>query len=432
MSELASLNTSTDHPQGGSMAWFVCITGGLFFFYEFFQLNLFDVVNQSLRETFHLDSAQLSYMSSTYLLANLIFLLPAGILLDRFSVRKIILCTMSICIIGTIGFALTNSFAWASFFHFLSGIGNAFCFLSSIVLVSRWFPPNKQAFVIGCIVTLAFLGGMLAHTPLVLLNEHVGWRNSLQIDGGVGIIILVLLYFLVKDQPTTNTTKNSKQHPPIFQSFMRALSNKQTFLPALYTSCLNLPIMVLGALWGISYLQAEHHISSLAASQVISFVFIGSIVGCPLFGWLSDQQGRRKPVMLVGILGTLLAFLPLFLNIPLSIEALCILFFTIGLFTSTQVVSYPLIAESNNPEITGAATGIASLIIMGGAAVAQVLFGWLLSHQDTNINISHTVPNFHFAMWLFPITTLLALAALILTKETYCQHKNQGVFNGAD
>src|SRR4029078_4784804 len=122
-------------------------------------------------------------MSSAYLGADILFLLPAGIILDRFSTRRVILTAMLVCVIGTVGFAITDSFILASFFHFLSGIGNAFCFLSCVVLVSHWFPPRRQALVIGSLVTMAFLGGMMAHTPFAHLNDSYGWRNSLLIDG---------------------------------------------------------------------------------------------------------------------------------------------------------------------------------------------------------------------------------------------------------
>ena len=81
------------------MAWVVCFSAGLFFFYEFFQLNVFDVINQPLRDDFHIDAQQLSGMSSMFLWGNILFLLPAGVILDRFSVRWVILSAMLVCLL---------------------------------------------------------------------------------------------------------------------------------------------------------------------------------------------------------------------------------------------------------------------------------------------------------------------------------------------
>jgi MFS family permease len=402
------------------MAWVVCLSAGLFFLYEFFQLNIFDVINQPLRDDFHIDATQLSWMSSAYLWADILFLLPAGIILDRFSTRTVILTAMLVCVIGTVGFALTQSFMLASFFHFLSGIGNAFCFLSCIVLVSHWFPPRRQALVVGSLVTMAFIGGMMAHTPFAYLYELFGWRQALLIDGAVGAALLVWISLIVKDKPADAPVALRTNQGKIIPSFMKALANRQNWLAGLYTCLLNLPIMVLCALWGASYLETAHHLPDIVASNVISLIFMGSVIGCPLVGWLSDTQGRRKPLMIFGAVATLITVIPLFMDIALSQTTLSILFFALGLFTSTQVISYPLIAESNEAENTGSSTGIASVLIMGGAGVGQILFGWLMTYHADNAT-QYSVADFQFALWIFPIAALAALVAVLMTRETYCK-----------
>lgn len=420
MSHSATADSRAFVPRGDFMAWLVCLSAGLFFLYEFFQLNIFDVINQSLRDDFHIDAIELSWMSSAYLWADILFLLPAGIILDRFSTRTVILVAMLVCVIGTVGFALTQSFYMASFFHFLSGIGNAFCFLSCIVLVSHWFPPRRQAFVVGSIVTMAFIGGMMAHTPFAYLNELFGWRRALLIDGAVGACLLAWIYFIVKDKPADTPVITRSKQASAKQGFLKALANRQNWLAGLYTSLLNLPIMVLCALWGASYLQVAHHLPELVASNVVSLIFMGSVIGCPLVGWLSDAQGRRKPLMIFGAIATLITVMPLFMPIALSQTSLSLIFFALGLFTSTQVISYPLIAESNAADTTGSSTGVASVIIMGGAGVGQVLFGWLMTYHTQSAG-QYSVGDFQFALWIFPIAAVAALIAVLMTRETYCK-----------
>lgn len=408
------------------MPWLVCLSAGLFFLYEFFQLNLFDVINQPLRAEFHIDAAQLSWMSSTYVWANVLFLLPAGLILDRFSTRNVILAAMAVCVLGTLGFASTSVFAWATFFHSITGIGNAFCLLSCVVLISRWFPPRRQALVIGCVVTMAFIGGMMAHTPLAYLYNKFGWRNALLIDAAVGGMIFVWILLVVKDKEESGLSIDVSLEKPTRQSnLLQVLGNRQTWLAGLYTSCLNLPIMVLCALWGASYLQEVHQLSSLSASNIVSLIFMGSILGCPLVGWLSDSLGRRKPLMIIGAIATLLTVIPLFLGHVLSETILSVLFFSLGLFTSTQVIAYPLIAESNRAENTGVATGIASVVIMGGGGIGQIVFGMLMRQHAGSVTQHYGVTDFQFAMWMFPIAAVVALVAILLTRETYCERFNR-------
>jgi MFS family permease len=180
--------------------------------------------------------------------------------------------------------------------------------------------------------------------------------------------------------------------------------------------------MVLCALWGMQYLQVAHHLSALQASNVVSMIFFGSMLGSPLSGYLSDRMKKRKPMMWLGGIGALILCVPLCLEeFNLSITALMTIFLLLGCFTSTQVLSYPLIAESNSIQYAGRACSFASMIIMGGGMLAQLLFGVLL-----NIHvIPGTEPNssaFTFAMLLFPVSILLSLFVLLGMKETYCRN----------
>lgn len=420
MSDSFAISHKATEPCAPWMPWLVCLSAGLFFLYEFFQLNVFDVINQPLRQDFQIDSVQLSWMSSAYVWANVIFLLPAGVILDRFSARWVILGAMAVCVLGTFGFAQSQTYFWAFVFHALTGVGNAFCFLSCVVLVSRWFPPQKQALVIGCIVTMAFIGGMLAHAPLAYLYAHYGWRQALLIDSAMGALIFVWIVCVVRDHPRLDDESVGVIHASYFSGLLQVLKHRQNWFAGLYTACLNLPIMVLCALWGASFLQTVHHLTPLVASHVVSLIFMGSIVGCPLVGFLSDRLGRRKPLMILGAVATVLTVIPLMLGIPLSVTFLSILFFALGLFTSTQVITYPLVAESNPTQNTGVATGLASVIIMGGGGIGQILFGVLMRQHAGLAMASDTIAEFQSALWMFPLAAMVAFIAILLVHETYC------------
>ena len=128
------------------MAWLVCISAGLFFSYELIQMHMLNSISPFIIKEFNLSATSFSYLSATYLLADVCFLIPAGMLLDRYSTRHIILIAMGFCIAGTFGFALAQDIYQACICHFLSGIGNAFCFLSCMMLVARWFDVKKTGF----------------------------------------------------------------------------------------------------------------------------------------------------------------------------------------------------------------------------------------------------------------------------------------------
>ena len=360
------------------LAWVVCLAAGLFFSYELMQFHMLNAISSMLLKDLHMSATQFGVLGSTYLLADVIFLLPAGIILDRFSPRKVILTALFICILGTLGFSLSTTFFQACLAHFLSGIGNAFCFLSCMIFVSRWFPLQKQAFVIGVIVTLGMLGGVIAQAPFSYLAHHVTWRSAVLIDGAVGLFLFLLIFFVVKNAPQNHKQEASVKTHSFWKDLTSCFYNRQTLLCGLYTACTNLPLMVIGAAWGSLFLHHVHAIALSKASFIAGMICMGTIVGSSLCGFLSDYMGKRKLLMLVGALSSLIIMVLIMTIQHASIPMMITLFFLLGLTSSTQVLSYPLIAENTPSHLTGTSMSIAAVIIMGLAAVAQLLSGQLM------------------------------------------------------
>lgn len=404
-----------------SRAWLVCFLAGLFFLYEFIQLSSFDALNQYLQHYYHINASKLGLLGSAFLWGNVVFLLPAGFLLDKIGPRKSILLSLALAIVGMALFAFSSSYKMAFLGRFLTGIGNAFCFIGMVVLVSRWFPATKQAFATGILVNMAFLGGMFAHTPLVWLLGKYGFKQMIWGNVAFGLIIWVLIFLFVLDGKSSMPVVSNHAQVSFKKVFLK-IFNFQNFGAGFFTSCLNLPILVLCALWGIQYLQVAHHLSMLEASNVVSMIFLGSIFGCPLFGLFSDQMQKRKSLMWLGGLVSLLISLPLCVgHVHLSLHSLMAIFFILGFFTSAQVLSYPLLAESNSSQFAGRACSFASMIIMGGGMVAQMVFGALLSGQTKPGEVA-SPEAFHYAMWMFPLCIIASLIVLSRMKETYCRN----------
>jgi MFS family permease len=407
-------------------AWVVCLISALFFFYEFIQMNMFNAISTELMRAFNIDSTGLGNLSATYFWGDVLFLFPAGMILDRFSTRKIILASLFVCIAGTIVFANAESLMLAKSCRFITGIGNAFCFIACIRLASRWFPPRRMALVIGLIVTIAMLGGVFAQTPLVYLDQALGWRHALMFNACLGLIIYVLIWWYVFDTPpNAKQLSNTTVDHNAWHKAKMALSNPQNWFCGLYTSLLNLGLMLLGALWGVMYLVQVHGLSHTKASIVTSMAFFGLIVGSPVLGWISDSMGKRKPTMIIGAALSIFSILAIMFISNMSMSLAMLLFFLMGFFTSAQVIAYPVVTESNPSAITSTATGLASFLIMAGPAIAQPLFGWLMDYkwhgviQDgVRLYSNH---EFLVAMSILPISFIIGLALSFFIRETYCQ-----------
>lgn len=406
--------------------WFICFVASLFFFYEFIQGNMFASIADDIMRDFSIKADKMTYMSSIYYCSNVIFLFCAGIILDRFSAKKTIVIAMLLCVISTFVLAHSSSFSVALICRFVTGIGSAFCFLGPIRITSRWFPPKKMALVTGIIVTIAMSGGMLAQYPLTKLVLCIGWRNSLISIGWLGVGFLFIMYSILQEAPKSIKIHQNKYG--ILETIKTVYTNPQTIRAALYASLMNMGIAIFGAVMGCLYLTQRLGINKEQASIINSMLFLGTIIGGPFMGWLSDRIGLRLSPMKFGVITTFITIiLILYVNVPVSM--MLILFFCLGFFSSSQVISYALVAEISPAVITASAVSIVSIMTQSGYIIFQNLFSMLLIHHG-EMQIINNIPtyssaDFQFAASILPAGLIIAALALLGIKETYC-HRTQG------
>lgn len=409
--------------------WIVCMTASLYFFYIFIQMLKFNAIGPDLMVDFRIGSTGLGVLSSIYFWGNVLFLFPAGLLLDRFSTKKILTIVMTTVIVATYLFSFTHSVFEASWCFLLIGLAGSFGLLIPLRLVSRWFPPEKMALASGLGITIGFLGAMVAQAPLTMLTNAVGWRHAMQWDAGLGVIIFILMMFSVKDFPPGMTREMSHEQATslsfLWHSIKNAITNKQNWLFGLYTCLVNLPIFVIGGVFGMRFLEQVDHLSEDQAGVATMLLFIGAMAGSPAFGWLSDKMKKRKPAMYLGALVSFVIMLVIMYFNNLNYITVYALFIGLGFFTSSQVISYPVIAESNPNEIVGTGLGMGSTLIMSGGAIFVPLFGWLLDLKWTGQMLHgeplHSIYDYRFALWILPLTLIISMVIIVFGKETNCK-----------
>ncbi len=405
------------------LPWMVCFAATLFFFYEFIQGNMFASIAANIMQDYQIQADKMAWLSSIYYLSNVLFLFVAGMVLDRFSIKNTLLIAMFLCVVSTFLLAHSHSFYLALLSRFITGIGSAFCFLGPVRLASHWFPPKRMALVTGAIVTMAMAGGMLAQYPLTKLVTMVGWRQAVQDVGILGFVMLILMFFWIKERPQVALKKVGKTID-VLSAAKKAYLNTQYIRAAFYASLMNMAIAVFGAMMGTLYLEQRLEISAEYAAMINGMLFLGAIIGSPLVGWISDKMGVRILPMKMGVLASMLTVLAV-LYLPVSLTMMTVLFFLLGLFTSAQVISYALVAESSSPAMTATAVSVISILTQGGYIIYQNMFSYLLTNHS-GVHLVHGTPvylldAYQHAAIILPLGLLIAFLMLLGLKETRCQ-----------
>lgn len=399
--------------------WVVTLSAGLFFTYDFIQLNIFNSIGQAVGQEFGLSATALGALAGVYLTAQTLAMFISGYLLDRCPTRQLILSGMGLCVLATFASAMTHSVEGLMWARACAGITGAFCFLSALLLASSWFASERMSTVVGILVTMGMLGGILAQAPMDWGVRVGGWRFAMWINASVGLCVWLWMWVILKRGPLR---RGLTKHYDIIASLRSVLTQPQNWWAAWYTAFLNSLLFILGAVWGNQFLTLVHHLSQQEASWVVTQLFVGTMIGAPAWGYWVDRTHRRREAMLLGAGLSCVGVCVLFTVVNLNFWEWSALFFFLGLSTSTQVLSYPHVVRYNVPEYVGMAESFTALCILGLGAIGQPWMGWLMDMQRVargETALHYVAMDFHMVAWVFPVFMLLAFLCAMAIKTHY-------------
>ncbi len=401
----------------------------LFYAYEFYLRISPEVMQSALMQTFGIHAALFGLFASVYYYAYQVMQIPAGILMDRYGLRRVLALAAFVVAVGCSLFAFTHWFPMALLARILMGIGSAFAFIGCLKLAGIWFPKKHFALVVGLTNMLGVLGAISGEGPLAAMVEHMGWRQSMWFSAGIGLLLMVLMFFIVRDKKTDPQKKLAGS--TFWQALLKIICCEQTWMVAIFAGLMVAPIIGFAELWSVSFLQVDYHVSHTVSATLTSTIFIGIAVGGPFNGWLSGFIGRRKPVMWMGVVGALLAnSIVIYVHLPHQYLLIIALFF-IGFFASTMLLCFAVNTEINSPKVNGSVIALTNMVVVILGVFPQPMTGLLLDWVwdgkgmpgGGSIRILQVFHlwNYEFALALLPIFLIIAMVLLKFIKETHCK-----------
>ncbi len=149
-----------------------------------------------------------SWVITTYLVANAIILTASSYLAKRFGRKRFYIVCVVIFTVSSVLCGLAWNFESLLFFRILQGLGGGGMVPVSQSILADTFPPEKrgQAFaVFGVAVVVApvvgpTLGGFLA--------DNAGWEWCFLVNGPIGILSVVLVWFVLPKPKLAEREKN--------------------------------------------------------------------------------------------------------------------------------------------------------------------------------------------------------------------------------
>jgi EmrB/QacA subfamily drug resistance transporter len=146
----------------------------------------------AIQKALHASVADLEWTVNAYTLAFAVLVIPAAALGDRFGRRRAFLIGVALFTLGSISAAVSDTATELTIARALEGVGGAFIAPMTLTLLTRAFPAERQAAIIGLWSGIAGLGLTLG--PLIGGAIVTGWSWNVVfwLNLPVGILLLVL------------------------------------------------------------------------------------------------------------------------------------------------------------------------------------------------------------------------------------------------
>jgi len=326
-----------------------------------------------LQRDLGLSAEGLAALTGAFPLAFALAMVPVGVGLDRFGVRRTSLSVLAVGMVGSVLAALAPNAAAMLVAQIVLGAGCAGMLMCPITYAARAVDPARFGLWSGVILTFGNTGMLLSATPLALLVEWQGWRAAYWACGGLAALGFAAVALTVRQPAPPRGEKRS-----LWQDARQvlAIAASPALRPMMVFAFASFAV-VLGVrgLWGGPWLMEAKGLSRVEAGHILSGCAVALTIAPVICGWVDKQLGR--PVLLLAgshfIVAGLLLALVAGVALPPAFDA--VVFVLIGLIISFQMVTFALVRAAVPPEQTGRALSAQNISFFGGAAVMQAASG---------------------------------------------------------
>jgi MFS family permease len=351
------------------MAWLLAL---VFYFIQYALRSAPGVMVPEMSTAFGLTALGVSSLVGLYYYTYAGFAIVAGASLDRYGAKPPVAAGTFAVAVGSVLFGLGTPSA-AECGRLLQGAGSAFAFTGAVYLAARGFSDRSFATAVGLTQLAGMLGGFAGQFGVgPLVHRVIAWQAFWIYAGVPTALVAGLLLFLTPGRREAA----SGSLWSIFAPYKVVLANPQSWLCGFVGGLLFMPTTIGDMIWGVGFLRQGLGVPAAEAVARSSMVPLGWVIGAPLLGYVADRIGRRKPVLVGGILLMLLSIVAIVYLPALMPPYVGGLVFGIG--SGAAMIPYTMIKEVNPEHVKGSAAGAMNFLVFSLSAFLAPAFGLAL------------------------------------------------------
>ena len=361
--------------------------------FSFLDRMVVSVALPFIGEEYQLDAASQGIILSAFFAGYALFQIPGGMLADKFGPKRVMAFAIAWWSVFTSLTGMVFSYPILLICRFVFGVGEG-CFPgSSWKTIATYFPSRERATATAIQASVNTLGPAIASLVAASIIATFGWRTVFIGLGIPGILISLIIYLYIKDDP--------HQHPRITAEELSELDSDSTDTSAKPRESIQfkqfLKMRILWQMviiwflfditfWGFvswlpSYLMKIRGFSVIKTGILGSLPFFVGTIGMLIGGYLSDRfKGYRKWLF---IPNTLIAAGFLYLTYSVTSADWAVVFQCVSsLFMFLAFAAFwGLVIDAIPPAIMGASSGTVNFGGQVAGFISPFVMGYLI---DTN------------------------------------------------
>ena len=339
--------------------------------------------------------------------------IPCGFLFDHFGPRRSVVGMLILATIGGTIFTLAPTWPVLLTGRVLMGAGFGVMLIGSMVVISRWCPPDRFSTLTAMVLSIGLLGNLAATTPLASASQAIGWRSVFGAAVVFTALAAIAVWLVVRDAPPghpflARTPESPRQ---MLQGLLEVLRNPRLRPILALNFCNYACTFTVQGLWGGPFLREVHGLSPIEAGNVLLVAVVAYQIGMLGFGPLDRLLDTRKWIAIGGSLAivSILATLALASRPPIWLPIGAII--GIGFFSasSTMVMTH---GRGTVPDrLIGRGIATINTSVMLGVACMQTLSGVIVGAFEPLADGARTETAYRA---LFGVLTVVLAAAVAI------------------
>jgi EmrB/QacA subfamily drug resistance transporter len=149
---------------------------------------------------FNLDAITLTWITTAYLLASAVFLVPFGKIADIYGRKRVFLYGIAIFTVASLVMTIVPSPELLVAVRVVQGFGGAMIFGTALAILTAVFPPGERGRAMGIYIMAVYLGLTMGPFLGGILTQYFGWRSIFLVNIPLGVITCLLILWKLEGE----------------------------------------------------------------------------------------------------------------------------------------------------------------------------------------------------------------------------------------